>query len=200
MPDLRTAIVFATALRCSWTLQDIAQVAGVSDTHGLSTYLGLLVGQRILLKQADGSYRAGPKAESWRRTRPKTRPGGKSASYRLQQAARDRLRQRDWQAGRTNPTHSTAHASPGTDLPVLTSQLSTAPSIPQQGDATVLNNSSVSMDEAAAAIGISSATVRREIERGHLKAYRAGVQIRIDESEVLAYKARRALGLVKVRT
>jgi excisionase family DNA binding protein len=45
----------------------------------------------------------------------------------------------------------------------------------------------LSVSEAANYAKVSTQTVRRWIKAGHLKIYRAGRQIRIDEADLLAY-------------
>ncbi len=45
----------------------------------------------------------------------------------------------------------------------------------------------------ANALGISIFTVRREIKRGNLPAFYAGKRMRVDDSAVAEYKARRSV-------
>jgi len=52
------------------------------------------------------------------------------------------------------------------------------------------NAIAISVDEASEMVGVSKSTIRREIDRGRLKAVRVGRRVRVRVSELKAYVER----------
>jgi excisionase family DNA binding protein len=106
----RRAVIHALTWRVPIQAQELADYAGL-EIGGANRYLGTLVTMRVLVLTAAG-YVAGPQAEPWRKSQPKSRVGGNDPRYRRQKAVLDAWRKRAWEidTGRVK-------------VPVLTSEI-----------------------------------------------------------------------------
>lgn len=181
--DLRETIGRLTTFRCTWTAEEVAALAEVS-LCGARKYLTALTRAQVLTLTGD-QYSAGPQARAWR-SQPRKAKGpssyGNSAKYRATRALWDSLRQRDWKAGR--------------DGVVLTSQEPTQDQSGQHqpaGDSKMVKTFTpgtyLTLDQVASELAVHVETVRREIKRGRIAAFRTGVRgVRIARESLEAYR------------
>lgn len=92
----RLAVERAVSWRVAFAVQDIQEYAQLAEPRARQ-YLAVLVASHVLIMREDGRYEAGPQAEVWRKTPPKSRPGGNDPVYRARRAVLDRWRQQAWQ-------------------------------------------------------------------------------------------------------
>ncbi len=195
MADLRPTVVWLTTMACPWSSQEVSDICGLTLSR-IRAYLSTLANQGVVVALKDDSWRAGPKAAAWRaKPAPKGPSYGNSAEYQHEKALKDTIRLRDWTARRNGlkePTPSQKRISE--NLATLTSQELAGDSLDQLETPGMSNTAGRTLEEAAQLLGCSTFTIRREISRGHLKAYRLGARgIRIAADEIEAYQRRREL-------
>lgn len=191
--DLRSVVARLTTFKCTWTAEEVQSLTDV-PLSGVRRYLSTLAHLQVLVL-TDGKYSAGPKARAWREKEP-TRKGpstyGNSAKYRAQRAVWDALRLRDWQSGKSKPAHSNVqNAMPLTSNEV---QAGTTAATEVQPMTSVSHQPPLTYDEAATLLGVSLNTVRNEVKRGKLKAFRVGERgIRITHEALDEYRTANAV-------
>jgi excisionase family DNA binding protein len=184
--ELRTIIARLTTFRCTWTLAEVVTLSDV-QVSGIRRYLSALVNQRVLINQGE-HYAPGPKARAWRENQPKRKgPStyGNNAKYRAEKEVWDAIRLREWQARRSEPT------------PILTStevQTPTTSVTETHQMQAVSHQPPLTMDEAATLLNVSIGTVRNEIKRGKISAFRIGSRgVRIAVEALDAYRTANAI-------
>lgn len=186
--DLRSVIARLTTFKCTWTAAEVAALVDV-PMRGVRAYLSTLVHQRVLIITGE-DYTPGPKAKGWREHKPKRKgPStyGNSSKYREQQTIWDALKLRDWNAGKAER----AAALTSQDVPQAITTHQESPKMQS-----VSHQSALTMNQVADALGISVNTVRREINRGRIQTFRAGLRsIRINAEELDRYRTTQATDL-----
>ncbi len=187
--SLRTILVRLTTFACAWTAEEVVALSEVS-LSGVRRYLTNLVHLDVLTLTGT-EYRAGPQARAWRELARKHKgPStyGNSARYRAQRTVWDGLRQRDWDVKRK--------ASCNQPDPLLTSRIGTDVDnrgherpLGPEGTGVSIMGADMSVEAVAESLGVSAKTVRREIERGKIRAFRVGLRcLRISQNEVDRYR------------
>jgi hypothetical protein len=173
------------------TPEQITTLANISDAQG-KAYLSNLASKRVLVRNDDGSFRAGPLAATWRSHIPFTRPGGNSKQYRTARRLRDKL---DAENGYQKPVRLTCQevtgpAKPGHNLGLLTLGGGNAGGSGQSaGDGRIPPHMGVG--EIVAALGCSERTVWRRITDGTLAgAFKFGGQWCVPVASVQELMAR----------
>ncbi len=160
----RRAVVHALTWRVPIQAQELADYAGL-EIGGANRYLGTLVTLRVLVLTAAG-YVAGPKAEPWRKSQPKSRVGGNDPRYRRQKAVLDAWRKRAWEidTGRVK-------------VPVLTSEILPNPDSWSQKAAKHDNEDGMpthTIIGAARILNLSERTLHRRIASGRVRTVKIG--------------------------
>lgn len=178
--DLRTAITKLTTYHCTWTCEEIAELTE-SPLRGAKAYLTALVNQKVLVLTGE-QYSFGKNANAWKNKPPKTKgPSsyGNSVKYRKQRELWDKLKQRDWEEARKGK--------------ILTYQEPSADSISYQEQSEMITatnyDPSLTYSQAADELGVNEQTIRREVKRGKIKAFRVGLRcVRITREELDRYR------------
>jgi excisionase family DNA binding protein len=184
--SLRSIIVRLTTYACAWSVDEVVALSEVS-LSGVRRYLTNLVHLDVLTL-VGSQYRAGPQARAWRELARKHKgPStyGNSARYRAQRAVWDQLRQRDWQEKRKDQPTAVLTSRSWSDVDNSGHTLTSRP-LGTEG-----NNmgSDMSIEEVAGTLSVSAKTVRREIERGKIRAFRVGLKcLRVSKDEVERYR------------
>lgn len=155
----RLAIERAIDWGIAFTALDVQQYAQMDERRALQ-YLTALVSQGVLVRSGS-QYRAGPRAQEWMRTPPKTRLGGCDAAYLARKAVLDRWRQAAWAEGR---------------------RVTDADPTPAPGPIIVYSSS-----EIAAMFGTTDRNVRYWIKRGHIRATKINDSFRVTHAEITRF-------------
>jgi excisionase family DNA binding protein len=191
MTTLRQAVVWATRQETWWSAEEIAAISAL-DLHGVKVYLSRLSKERVLERRGDGFFKAGPQAETWRKTEPKTKPGGNNMANKLARDVKSGICTRAWMemrargqgdgqedeaAGLTSPSRTMADN--GGQWRTET-QEQEAVAMRQQ-----LLDVSVSQEMAAEHLMVSTRTMRRWARQGVIKAVTLSRRsVRVPLSEV----------------
>lgn len=177
MTELRRAVVFCLGLPSinGWKDEDVAGMCPSVTKRAVKRYLTQLVGLRVLERNGL-AFRKGPHAAEWMATKPKTRAGGNSREYLAQKAARDHMRQQDWQDGRGRLTCQTVPDGAMLRQDRKNTVMSTNP-LELTCNFTVI--------EVAKMLRISERTIWRKIGQGEIAVIRPSVKlVRINRAEV----------------
>lgn len=157
----REAVERAISWRIEFSALDIQQFSGL-DGSRTRQYLTTLVGRGVLIVVGD-CYAPGPEGERWRRTPPKSRPGGDSPAYLRRKEVLDRWRQAAWAAGKIEREHGDG------------ARKKTKERTPM----------AYSAGEVAVFLGVTQRCVQQKVHRGEIQTISLGGHRRIGHAEII---------------